>query len=137
MVARKVLQTRLNALENYLAKLRAFQSYSKREFLKNDALHDLAERYLHLLAECVIDIGNHLVSDRNLGAPGSYREVFQILEEANYIESELSTKLQDWTGYRNILVHGYMEIDHEVAFEIIKDDLREIEQFKTIIQSLI
>ena len=131
------MQSRLNALEDYLAKLRAFKKFSKEEFLKNSALHDLAERYLHLLTESLIDIGNHLVADQNLGSPGSYREIFQKLDEAEIISEELSLKLQDWTGYRNILVHGYLKVDHSVAYEIIKEDFKEIEEFKTIAQSLI
>ena len=137
MVAREVLQTRLNALEDYLAKLRAFKTYSKNDFIKNDALHDLAERYLHLLSECIIDIGNHIVADKNLGSPGSYREIFQILNDHDFIDEKLSQKLQEWTGYRNILVHGYLKIDHEVAYEAIQEDFEDIESFKNIAQSLI
>lgn len=48
---------------------------------ESPALHDLAERCLHLLAECLIDTGNHVVSDKNLGMPGSYREIFLMLSE--------------------------------------------------------
>ena len=137
MVAREVLQSRLNALEDYLAKLRAFKPYSKQEFLKNSAIHDLAERYLHLLAECLLDIGNHLIADQNLGAPGSYREIFQMLEDNRIITSKLSSRLQDWASYRNILVHGYLNIDHSVAYELIKEDFQDIEELKTVVQNLI
>lgn len=137
MVSREVLQSRLNALEDYLTKLRAFRKFKKQEFLKNAALHDLAERYLHLMAECLIDLGNHLIADQNLGSPGSFREIFQILQEHDYLSEDLSATLQKWTGYRNILVHDYLKIDHEIAYNIIKEDFKEIEEFKSIAQSLI
>ncbi|MFQ5706690.1 MAG: DUF86 domain-containing protein [bacterium] len=120
-----------------MTKLRAFKKFSKQQFLTNAAIHDLAERYLHLLAECLLDVGSHIVAEQNLGSPGSYREIFQILQDHNYIDAELSAKLQDWSGYRNILVHAYLKIDHAVAYEIIKEDFKEIEEFKTIVQALI
>lgn len=89
------------------------------------------------MAECLIDLGNHLIADQNLGSPGSFREIFQILQEHDYLSEDLSATLQKWTGYRNILVHDYLKIDHEIAYNIIKEDFKEIEAFKSIAQSLI
>jgi hypothetical protein len=41
---RDALSSRLDALENYLAELRSFQSVRHEEFVREPALHHLAER---------------------------------------------------------------------------------------------
>jgi uncharacterized protein YutE (UPF0331/DUF86 family) len=46
-----------------LEKLRAFRATTEREFRDSPAVHDLAERYLHLAMECVLDLGNHFIAD--------------------------------------------------------------------------
>jgi hypothetical protein len=48
MVDRAVLSSRLSALEDYLAALRPFRTRSREEFVREPALHHLAERYLHV-----------------------------------------------------------------------------------------
>jgi uncharacterized protein YutE (UPF0331/DUF86 family) len=122
----------LRALDSYLAKLDSFRKFSKEEFLKEDALHDLAERYFHLAVECVLDIGNHLIADKGLATPGSYKDIFSILSAAAVIPGELAGKLQKWAGFRNILVHNYLEIDHGIAYDILVRDLGELREFARI-----
>lgn len=56
MVDRDALSNRLDALEGYLAELRTFQSVRREDFVREPALHHLAERFLHLACESVLDI---------------------------------------------------------------------------------
>lgn len=59
MVDREIFSRRLAALRSYLEKLGAFKRTTEEEFLRSPALHDLAERYLHLAVECALDLGNY------------------------------------------------------------------------------
>jgi uncharacterized protein YutE (UPF0331/DUF86 family) len=61
--------------------------------------------------QIVIDLACELVSRRNLGSPGSYRECIQILAQFDLVEDELATSLEKMVGLRNLLVHDYDEID--------------------------
>ena len=129
MVNPEILSARLRALASYLDKLKVFRSVQRDEFVSEDALHDLAERYLHLAMECVLDAGNHIIADRGLPTPRVYKDIFAILATGGVISSALSEKLQRWAGLRNILVHNYLEIDHGIAYDIIQNDLHELEEF--------
>jgi uncharacterized protein YutE (UPF0331/DUF86 family) len=42
-----------------LDKLAAFREVGEDEFVREAALHDLAERYLHLAVEASLDLANH------------------------------------------------------------------------------
>ena len=100
------------------------------EFLRDPAIHDLAERYLHLIAEAALDLANHCIAHEGLRTPESNRDTFTVLEEAGEISSQLSLQLRGWAGYRNILVHDYANLDHGVAWRAIRDDLADIRAFR-------
>ncbi len=129
MVDREIFSRRLDGLRGYLEKLRAFRATSEEEFRASPALHDLAERYLHLAMECVLDLGNHIIAEQRLPTPEANRDTFTRLEEAGELSSEIAGRLRAWAGFRNILVHQYLEIDHGIAWHSIQNDLADLEAF--------
>ncbi len=129
MVDQEIFLRRLEALRDYLRKVRAFQATRRDDFIREETVHDLAERYLHLMMECVLDLGNHFVADGDLGIPETNREVFDILEKAGELNPTLADSLRKWAGFRNILVHDYLRIDHGLAWDAITKDVTDIEAF--------
>ncbi len=129
MVDRDALSARLNALENYLTELRSFSARRREEFVQEPALHHLAERYLHLACETILDIAHHVIADQGYRHPASYREAIDILEEEGQIEGDLAGRLRSWIGFRNVLVHMYLEVDHGRSFDAIQQDLGDLEEF--------
>jgi uncharacterized protein YutE (UPF0331/DUF86 family) len=129
MVDREIFSRRLAGLRGYLEKLRAFQPTSEGEFRGSPAIHDLAERYLHLAMECVLDLGNHFIAENGLSTPDSNQDTFTRLEQAGAIPSALAARLRSWAGFRNILVHQYLDIDHGIAWHAIQKELGDLEAF--------
>jgi uncharacterized protein YutE (UPF0331/DUF86 family) len=132
MVDAEVLRRRLDALTGYLARLERFRSVTRDGFIADPDLHHLAERYLHLAMESVLDIANHLISDAGLDAPETYRDAFAILARAGILDQELARRLQLWAGFRNVLVHAYLAIDHGLAWDSIARDLGDLRAFAVI-----
>jgi uncharacterized protein YutE (UPF0331/DUF86 family) len=129
VVDREKLSSRLNALESYLAELRTFRGSTREKFVREPALHHLAERYLHLACECVLDIAHHVISDQGYRQATSYKSAIEILTEERLISEDLSARLQSWMGFRNVLVHFYMDIDHGRSYDAIQEDLGDFEEF--------
>ncbi len=129
MVDPHVLSTRLNALEGYLAELRPFESYSREQFIKQPELHHLAERILHLACECVIDTAYHVISDLGFRHPTSYRDAIEVLQNESIIDEALAERLKGWMGFRNVLVHFYIDIDHGQSYDAIVEELGDLQQF--------
>lgn len=127
MVDPEIFSRRLGALRGYLAKLRTFREIAEAEFIGNDALHDLAERYLHMAVEACLDLANHWIADRGLPTPDANRDSFTILENAGELAPDLADRLRGWAGFRNILVHEYLDIDHGIAYRAIQDELGDLE----------
>lgn len=137
MVDSELLRRRIDALLHYVSLLREFAKDDQRSFVDEPARHHLAERYLHLAAEAALDIANHLIADRGLEAPETYRSSFAILSRHGIISDDLSSRLQAWAGLRNILVHAYLEIDHSLTHHAICSDLGDLEELAEVAARLL
>jgi uncharacterized protein YutE (UPF0331/DUF86 family) len=124
-----ILRRRLDALIGYLNRLERFGDIAREEFVAHPDTHQLAERYLHLAIEAALDVANHVIADRNYEAPQTYRDAFAILSSHGFLPSDLATRLQGWAGFRNVLVHAYLDIDHGIAWDAIRDDLGDLRDF--------
>jgi uncharacterized protein YutE (UPF0331/DUF86 family) len=129
VVDQQKLSSRLDALETYLAELRSFQACSREQFIEQPALHHLAERYLHLACEAVLDIAQHVIADQGYTQATSYRNAIEILGDEGMIDRDLSERLKRWMGFRNILVHLYLQIDHGRVYDAIQEDLGDLGAF--------
>jgi len=130
MVDAEIFSRRLDALDGYLQRLRSLGEASEAEYLAEPGIHDLAARYLHLAVEAVIDLANHWIAERELRTPDSNKDSFTVLEEAGEIDHLLAERLRGWAGFRNVLVHEYVDIDHRVAYRALKEELTDLVQFR-------
>lgn len=130
MVDVEIFSRRLDALDSYLERLQQLGEASEREYLAEPGIHDLAARYLHLAVEAAIDLANHWIADRALRTPDSNRDSFTVLEEAGEIEAVLAERMRGWAGFRNVLVHEYIGIDHRIAYAAIRDELGDLADFR-------
>ncbi len=58
MLDREAILARLDKLDEYTKILRELQKAARSEFVADYHLYGLAERYLQLAIECVVDIGS-------------------------------------------------------------------------------
>ena len=129
MVDRDVFAARIHKLEQALSDLRRLAASSRDEYLSSHELKTLAERWLQLAAECCIDLANHVIADRGWGQPGTYGEAFATLAEKSVLPGPLAERMEGWAGLRNILVHLYLEVDHERLYDVLQEELDDLESF--------
>jgi len=137
MVSKSIILERLESLDQNLALAKKLGKNSMSVFVESIEIHMLAERCLHLAMEAILDISNHLVSEYNLGRPQTYADSIEKLAEAKIISRKLGEKLIPWVGFRNLLVHGYLKLDHSKTHQAISKDLKTLEAFKKAVQKLI
>ena len=132
MVDADVLRRRIEALLEYTQRLERFASIDRATFTLEPDTHHLAERYLHLAVESALDIANHIIADGGLESPETYRDAFAILARHRVVDSGLGKRLQLWAGFRNVLVHAYLTIDHGLAWDAIARDLSDLKAFAAV-----
>ena len=92
-------------------------------------VEDLVELNLQRAVQAAIDLAAHVVATEGYGIPGKLAETFTLLEREGVVSSELAERLRRMTGFRNIAVHEYDEMDPLVVAAIVEhhlDDLREL-----------
>ncbi|MFN7973294.1 MAG: DUF86 domain-containing protein [Acidobacteriota bacterium] len=127
----------MRALEELEGKLRRSAQVAREEFLARDEVHDLAEHYLHLAVECMADVASHVVAERGMAEAETYRRVFELLAEASVITPELASRLAGWAGFRNVLVHMYVDVDHGVSWRAITEELDDLTTFRRAVATLL
>ena len=130
MVDQETFSRRLDALDLYLERAERLGEVDETEFAAVPSIHDLAERYLHLVTEAAIDLANHWIADKGLRTPESNRDTFSVLEESGEIDPALAERLRGWAGFRNVLVHQYANIDHHLSYRAIHEDLGDFLAFR-------
>lgn len=128
MVKIEVLQKRIKKAEEYLQYLEGIRKkYDKKEFKNDPLVFGSTERFLHLVIEALLDIGNHIISDKNLGEVEFYKDIPELLYQNNYINKGQKDIFVQIAGFRNILVHEYLEIDLDIVYKILKSNLIDLQ----------
>ncbi|APM39264.1 type VII toxin-antitoxin system HepT family RNase toxin [Clostridium kluyveri] len=133
MVKREIVISRINQLNEYVNILKTIKKYDKETYIKDPLIYGAAERFLHLSIECILDIGNHVISDMGYRKPENNRDIFLVLYENNILDEKIKINLCNMASFRNILVHDYIKLDRELVYGIINNDLKDIEEFVKII----
>lgn len=108
----RAVEPKLRRIDELLRTLEKWGPFDERR-LREDEIHALAvERIRTLVVDLAFAVNGH-VSAAVLGhAPNSYAESFGLAADAGLITRELAVALVPSAGTRNVLVHGYLEVDH-------------------------
>ena len=97
----------------------------------------IVELYGRLHAQSFVDLAFLVIKEMGLKSPENDYESFEILSGQKVISSELASNLQQAKGMRNILAHEYGEVDNEIVFNSINEELiRDGNEFIKSIQNL-
>ena len=107
MVDREIVATRLSKLREALRNLHRIAAKSRAEYLASEMDRALAEHYLRLSLEAVLDTGNHVIAAAGHRKPLQLRDIPLILAENGILPEDLAKKLSGAVGLRNRLVHVY------------------------------
>jgi uncharacterized protein YutE (UPF0331/DUF86 family) len=137
LVNKAVLAARLERLREYLGILESIQQYDVDRFVQDPFIHGTAERNLHLTIECLLDIGNHVISDRGYSKPESYADIFRILADKDVIPRDLCEELMGMAAFRNVLVHDYLRLDRKKVYHILGEKLPFLKKMGQIFSELL
>jgi len=98
--------------------------------LRSDVREErFVEHTLQVAIQSALDVASHLVSDERLGEPQTNRELFDLLVRAGRLPVELARVLRDMAGFRNVIVHGYQDVDLGVVEDVLRNHLDDLLAF--------
>lgn len=121
---------KLEKLDEYSGYLAEIQKANKKDFIRDYRLYGLAERYLQLSIEAILDVGKLTIVSENFRKPEDNQDIFSALYDGKAISRSLVEKLSGIANFRNILVHDYEKIDREIVFQKLKENSDDFKKFK-------
>jgi uncharacterized protein YutE (UPF0331/DUF86 family) len=104
-------------MERSLRVLRGIRAGSRPAFLSDETAQDRAERHAQLLAQACADISLHFLAASGAAAPETYAGALTAFGATGVLTPALAARLAAAVRLRNILVHGYLDIDHGRLFD--------------------
>ena len=124
----EVVRRHLAALREALANLRRHAASSATDLRANADLRWTVERGLQLCVQNALDIATHVAAASGLDSP-DYATAIDRLAELSVLSAEFADRLRPIAGFRNVLVHGYLQVDLTIVESVLKDKLGELEEF--------
>ena len=114
---------KIKEVECYLVELEEFCPASFEEYLNDTKAKAACERYAEKIIEAVVDLAFLLIKNKGFNLPEEDKQAFDILANEKVISDELAKRLKDAKGMRNILAHEYGEVNDEIVFNSISEEL--------------
>lgn len=123
---------KIQQLDGYLANLQKLKKEikSQKEFVEDFHLYGLAERFLQLCCQTIIDTFGLVIIEEEIEKPEDSKETISLLFNKKIISENLAQRLEGLVGFRNILVHEYGKIDREKVYQYLMERLEDFEVFK-------
>jgi len=93
------------------------------------------EHTLQIAIQAALDVASHIVSDHRLGEPRTSRELFDLLERTGSIPPPLAATLRQMVGFRNVLVHGYDDVDLAIVRDVVEHKLDDLLKFVALVRN--
>lgn len=94
------------------------QEYQANPELDNHTHVDALTLNIERACQAAIDLAMHVVAGKRLGLPQSSSDAFRLLYEAKVIDSDTHKAMVAMTGFRNVAIHEYQQMDMSVLHDI-------------------
>lgn len=133
MTDRDLVAKKLARIATCLHELRTLAQIDR---LRQDVREErFIEHTLQIAIQSALDVASHIASDERLGEPETNRALFRLLERTGVISQTLSQRLADMAGFRNVLVHGYDEVQVSVVEDVVRNHLGDLDEFVDAVKS--
>lgn len=113
-----------NYLKQFIKQLEEYQRMvDKKRFLSDKMAQDAIIKTLERIIEAMLSIGEMIIAENNFRKAGTKDEIFEILAQEKIYPKLFARKLEGLGGFRNILVHDYIDIDFGLVYKNLSKGL--------------
>lgn len=128
-IDRSVVEQRLAHLLESVDVLKEYQGLSLKELSATPKVYWAVQHGLQLCIQAVLDIASHLVAA--LGGPiaEDYRGHILTLGNLEVVPRSFADRIAAMAGFRNVLVHEYLDVDLAEVHRVLTQNLGDFEEF--------
>ncbi|MBL7488911.1 DUF86 domain-containing protein [Frankia sp. AgB1.9] len=78
--------------------------------------------------EACVDVAQHICATQGWGPPADNGDSIRLLGDHGALAPQLARSLRKAVGFRNVLVHDYIQVDDDIVIGRLKD-LGDLEEF--------
>ena len=123
------INLRIEKLKEYVNSLKKLKGVTAKDLVEDEDKRLKAERLLQLAIEACVDIAELIIVDQRLRAPIDAAQAIEILGDEMIIDSYFAKGFAKAVGFRNILVHDYIDINYEEVADKINKRLGDFDRF--------
>lgn len=123
-----VVRRHLLALDEALKVLRGHQGRSVEALVSNPEERWIVERGLQLCAQNVLDVATHLAASAGHDVP-DYAAAIDRLAAMGILPHDFAARFRGVAGFRNVVVHGYLEVDTALLHRLLNEHLDDFSEF--------
>ncbi len=129
----QIIRRHLAALRQSLEVLATRSGVSVEELDTDIEGRWMVERGLQLCAQNALDIATHIAASRGRDVP-DYASAIDELGRLGVLTHEFAREFRSVAGFRNVLVHGYLDVNLDVLHALLHDRLGDFESFAARIE---
>ena len=129
MLDREIIIAKASSVKRHLERVKKKANVDLQAFLGDIDCQEIILFNLQMAVQNCIDIAAHIISEEGFGVPGSNNEMFYLLEENQYLSTEITEKMVKAVGFRNLIVHEYTKIEIKQVYETARNDINDINNY--------
>ena len=130
----QIIRRHLAALRESLHLLSTHSGVSLEKLDTDTEERWMVERGLQLCAQNALDIATHIAASRGRDVPDDASAIDE-LGRLGVLSHEFVREFRSVAGFRNVLVHGYLDVDLDVLYALLHDRPGDFESFATHIEA--
>jgi uncharacterized protein YutE (UPF0331/DUF86 family) len=114
---------KINQVKEYLEELNQIIPDNLKDYLSNFEKRAACEHYFEKIIEAVIDLCFIIIKEKKLELPEEDKNALDILGKNSILSDSLVKRLREAKGMRNIIAHQYGDLDNELIFDSLKNEI--------------
>lgn len=127
MSGREVIIDKISKIMFRMKRIERFKYITFEDFKDNSNIQDVVAYNLLLIAQNLISLCNRIIAEKQFEVPENFEDIPEILANKKVISDASSVFIKKMIDLRNTIVYGYAQLDLNVAYDILKNDLNKVE----------
>jgi uncharacterized protein YutE (UPF0331/DUF86 family) len=136
-VRETIIRIKIKEIDDGVSLVREHLPSTAQEFGNLGLVKDGIYKRIEFAIENVFDICAIINTDLALGVPGEDEDILKHLIQNGILSRAMREKIHGMKGFRNIIVHRYGNIDDDLAFQLLKENIGDFFSFNAEIEKFL
>lgn len=132
-----VVINKIQSIQRCIQRAREEYKTAGASFKEDYTRQDAAVLNLTRACEQAIDLANYVIKTNHFGIPSSSGESFSLLADKQILPRPLSHRLIRMTGFRNVAVHQYQDLNIDIIISILTKDVEDLIHYTDLIMDFL